>query len=159
MIYADFDFLEKVGSIQKELILIETYIKSLDEQKFAVQSIELDEQKFAVQSIELNEKIKANFIEYPTSDETQRVWEAHKVAADIHYIVAGEEMIDIGNDLQAEDYHEEEDYYLLHGKKNRSIRMSKGQFLILFPDEAHKTGVQIDGVSTKIKKIVFKIRM
>jgi uncharacterized protein, YhcH/YjgK/YiaL family len=106
------------------------------------------------------EGIKANFLSYDTAPATEREWEAHRKHIDLHYVLKGNEQIDLAKSTQLspQPYHEEDDFYLLHGKKEMSVLLSAGQFLLLEPDEAHKTGIFISQ-SESIQKIVFKIKV
>ncbi|WP_369596889.1 YhcH/YjgK/YiaL family protein [Enterococcus sp. 5B3_DIV0040] len=72
----------------------------------------------------------------------------------------GNEQIDLATStkLSPQPYHEADDFYLLHGEKEMSVLLSAGQFLLLEPDKAHKTGISIDK-SERIQKIVFKIKV
>lgn len=114
--------------------------------------------EFKCQSVQLNEWITANFLEYETSTREERVWEAHKEHFDLHYLMAGQEWIDLdaSNSLEKGEYHKEDDYYLLYGSHTESCELSAGQFMLLDLEEAHRTG--INEHKTVVKKIVFKIR-
>lgn len=100
-------------------------------------------------------------LEYETKNETECLWEAHKKYLDIHYIIEGEEIIDIAqtdtmSPTMAFDY--KNDYQLFEGKKQQSIILRKGDFLALYPNECHKTAIKIT-TPTSVKKIVFKIML
>lgn len=87
-------------------------------------------------------------------------FENHKKFIDVHYILEGEEIVmieDINHLEEVTDYNSKEDYqlYKSHTAKNQ-VRLRKGDILILFPGEAHKTGGIIEEAST-IKKVVYKI--
>lgn len=114
---------------------------------------------FEVKQVRINENICANFLEYDTATRDERVWEAHKVDFDLHYMYDGEEMIDLAdpNHMKKEDYHEEDDYYLLHGVEEEIVILKAGELLLLTPNEPHRTGIRI--TKKKVRKIVFKIRV
>lgn len=96
-------------------------------------------------------------IEYTTKNSEQGLWEAHRRYLDIHVILEGEELVeiaDISNMTSTKDY--EDDYELFSGAKDFSVSLVPGDFLVLFPNEVHKTGVKITD-TTAVKKIVFKL--
>lgn len=132
--------------IQTELAVIKQFIE------------EHQAESFTKKQVVINENIKANFLEYQTKEAAEQIWEAHKKDIDIHYMVKGEEIIALGDHLEAGEYHEEEDYYLLQEAPSQEIRLQKGQLLVLFTEEAHKTGGQIHEKASLIQKIVFKVR-
>ncbi|MBO6423009.1 YhcH/YjgK/YiaL family protein [Enterococcus gallinarum] len=134
------------SELQKKLIEIAKFIQKLSD--------------FEVGSRVVNDKIKANFLSYDTVPDVEREWEAHRKHIDLHYIIKGNEQIDLAasTNLSPQPYHEVDDFYLLRGKKEMSVLLSVGQFLLLEPDKAHKTGISIDK-SERIQKIVFKIKV
>lgn len=96
-------------------------------------------------------------IEYTTKISEEGLWEAHRKYLDIHVILEGEELVeiaDISNMTSTKDY--EDDYELFSGEKDFSVNVVPGDFLVLFPNEVHKTGVKITD-ATAVKKIVFKL--
>lgn len=96
-------------------------------------------------------------IEYTTKNSEEGLWEAHRRYLDIHVILEGEELVeiaDISNMISTKDY--EDDYELFTGEKDFSVNVVPGDFLVLFPNEVHKTGVKIKD-ATAVKKIVFKL--
>jgi len=126
----------------KAIPIISSFIKGLTE--------------FKVQSVVITENISANFLSYQTGDECDRVWEAHKLHYDAHYMFEGKESIDFSSKLsEMGDYHLEEDYYLLQGLSEYSEQLLTGQWLFIDTEEAHRTGI---GNGNQVKKIVFKIR-
>lgn len=96
-------------------------------------------------------------IEYTTKESNDGLWEAHRKYLDIHVILEGVEVVeiaDISNMTSTKDY--EDDYELFSGKKDYSVTLIPGDFLVLFPNEVHKTGVKVND-ATAVKKIVFKL--
>lgn len=101
-----------------------------------------------------------NVIEYQTTDEANRIWEAHKDYLDIHVVVAGAEGIyhSFIDNMQVGDYHKNEDYLEITGNKENVIQLSPDQLLVLYPEDTHKTGVKVDK-ETLVKKGVFKVKI
>lgn len=94
-----------------------------------------------------------------TTVESECLWEAHRKYLDVHYILKGSETIFINDLLNMEStipYHEEHDYQLFTGDKLLSLQMEENYFLVLFPNEVHKTNI-MGASSNSIEKVVFKI--
>jgi len=100
-------------------------------------------------------------LEYSTKDETSCLWEAHQKFADIHYILEGEEIVNVAEKQKMKptmEFDYENDYQLFEGKKEQSLVLREGDFLVLYPNECHQTGVKV--IETIfVKKIVFKIKL
>lgn len=144
MLYGNWKELTRVD-IQKSFNVILDYLSNLSEFKEGTEIV--------------SENIRANFLSYVTTTPSNRFWEAHKKNIDLHYIFSGTEQIDLSphNKLVSDEYHEDDDYYLLYGEKEASIVLNKGDFLLLLPGEAHRTGI-CTHENEKIQKIVFKIK-
>ena len=101
-----------------------------------------------------------NIIEYDTTDEENRIWEAHKSYLDIHVVVVGVERIfhSFIENMKTGKYHEEDDYLEIDGTKENIINLSSNQLLVFYPEDTHKTGVKVDQSMT-VKKGVFKIKL
>ena len=88
-------------------------------------------------------------------------FEAHKKYIDIQYIIQGEEQIGvwgIENFSQITNYDEEKDIVFLEQNKSgmpEFITMKEKEFLILYPNDAHKPSVSIK-TPIYVKKIVIK---
>lgn len=118
---------------------------------------DLEKAEFKSGRFEINENKEFGIdLEYHTKEESEGLWEAHRQYLDIHVILEGEEIIhinDISKMKSSRDY--EPDYELFEGEKDLSIKLVKGEFLVLFPHEVHKTGVKCSE-SSLIKKKVYK---
>lgn len=100
-------------------------------------------------------------LEYVTKAPEEGLWEAHQNYLDVHLILDGEEKVyvsDLRNCKPTMKYDRENDYQLFDGKMENEITLKKGSFLVLFPNEVHKTGVKTQE-SVQVKKIVFKIEL
>ena len=74
-----------------------------------------------------------------TGDPAQKKFEAHRKFIDIHYIVSGEEEFGYSNVdrlTTTTPYNEQGDCEMLEGEI-RSIRLKKGDFCMVFPEDAH----------------------
>lgn len=99
-----------------------------------------------------------NIVEYETIDVENRFWEAHKNYLDLHLMLDGKEQIDvnfIGN-MEEKEFVEKDDFLPLEGDKNGHVILEKDDFLICYPNDAHRTAVKVNNPK-KIKKAIFKI--
>ena len=89
-------------------------------------------------------------------------YEVHDHYIDLQVMLDGEEKVlcDWRENLQpAMPYNEQDDaLFLKDGKGNIEFTFSKGQFMILYPWDAHKPSMAIDGPAP-IKKLVFKVKL
>ena len=99
-----------------------------------------------------------NIVNYHTKNESECMWEAHKQYLDIHYIISGTEKIKIANvdKMNLDQYFEESDYLKLDGTATGEIDLNEGDYLILFFEDAHMTGISVDE-TTSVKKAIFKV--
>jgi len=131
-----------------------------------------EELKIFLASFDLNAFKKGKFdingeqlfgigLEYNTKLAEECLWEAHQKYIDIHMILEGEEKIyinDISNTKLTKTYDKKDDYALFEGEKKDSILLKSGEFLILYPNEVHKTSIISKHHPEKVNKIVFKLR-
>ncbi len=97
---------------------------------------------------------------YTTKSKEDGLWEAHRKYLDIHYILSGSEIVDVSDisTMQpSNDY--TDDYQLFEGNSQLSIVLNRGDFLVLYPNEVHKTGISPDGKNREVEKIVFKQKL
>ena len=85
-------------------------------------------------------------------------FEAHRRYLDIHIMVEGEERVDMNRpeDLKLTDAQEGNDFYAYQGESWHSTVLKPGEFLVVFPGDAHRIKVQVDGPKT-VSKAVFKV--
>lgn len=96
--------------------------------------------------------------EYETKPREDVLYEAHRQYIDIQYIVCGVEYIGyqyIGALKEEIPYDNHKDIIFYTGEGNL-VQVGKNNFVILFPDDAHKPCVSVDKIE-KVKKVVFKI--
>lgn len=102
----------------------------------------------------------ANIDSYETKPENGALFEAHKKYIDLQVIMTGEEKIGWASPdaLKPDgDFNEEKDIGFFNGAEDSWITVKNGNFVILFPEDAHKPCITVDGNSKFVKKIVFKI--
>lgn len=105
-------------------------------------------------------RLFVNMVEYETVGAEECFWEAHKNYLDIHLMLSGEEQIDLNfvPNMEVKDYVPEDDFLPMEGAKNGSVILGKGDFLICYPSDAHRTAVAVKEPE-KIKKAIFKVRI
>ena len=95
---------------------------------------------------------------YETIPQEESFFEAHRRYLDIHIMVEGEERMDVNRpeDLTLTEAQEGNDFYAYQGESWHSAVLRPGAFLVVFPGDAHRIKVQVDGPRT-VSKAVFKV--
>jgi len=107
------------------------------------------------------DNLYVNVAEYTTVKREERFWEAHKKYIDVHMIIEGKESIDVSfcDDMQIKSFDENRDFVELTGEEKATVNLiNKGDFLICYPEDAHRTAI-ICQQSQTIKKAIFKIKL
>lgn len=102
-----------------------------------------------------------NIENYATVKREDRFWEAHRKYIDVHMIIEGEESIDVSfcDNMQIKSFDEQRDFVELIGKEQATVNLlNKGDFLICYPEDAHRTAIMYKE-SKVIKKAIFKIKL
>lgn len=88
------------------------------------------------------------------------IYETHRKFIDIHYILSGSQVFgccDPSRLTVTEEYDEEKEYEFLKGKGDL-IEMSEGDFIIVFPEDAHNIIIDFDD-SRELVTVVAKVRI
>ncbi len=87
-------------------------------------------------------------------------WEAHRRYADIQAIFEGREAMfwESLDRTDPGDYLEEKDFVPLEVESWVDVEVPAGQFMVFFPEDAHRPGIEIPGVEPVVK-IVVKVRL
>lgn len=105
-----------------------------------------------------NETVYANVQTYETKD--QAPYERHHKYIDIQYMIDGTERIgvcDYTNCSVEEPYQEEKDIEFMSCKNEEEFHtLSAGEFLIFYPQDAHKPSLKTDKRKI-VKKVVIKV--
>ena len=104
--------------------------------------------------------LKSISLEYETKDFDLTKFENHHENIDIHFLIEGSECIGLKNvsDLVPETaYDENNDFQLFKGEPVEQVVLRAGEFLLLFPGEAHVTGGKVGKNSSAVKKRVYKV--
>ena len=107
----------------------------------------------------IEKKLFCNPVSLVSKPESECIYEAHRKYSDLHYIVSGVERIatsDITALTSKVPYSEEKDIEFLTGEADGYYDLKPGQFMVCFPNDAHKVAIMKDQPA-KIQKIVFKI--
>lgn len=97
---------------------------------------------------------------YPTVPDEESFFEAHERYLDIHIMLEGSERIEIASPADLEQYEAkpENDFWAYRGTGRHSVVLSPGEFLVVFPDDAHKLKMRVDGPAA-VTKAVFKVKV
>ena len=106
------------------------------------------------------EEIFALVQEYITKNEEEKNWESHEKYIDIQLIVEGKEIMGYAKvgDLEVkEDSRPEKDFITYKETlMGSNIKFTKDDYVIFFPEDAHKPCCAL-GECSKVKKIVVKV--
>ncbi|MGC9195398.1 MAG: YhcH/YjgK/YiaL family protein [Syntrophobacteraceae bacterium] len=98
---------------------------------------------------------------YETSSDSRGIFEIHRNHVDIHVVLEGEEKIEISlsSDLkQIGDYEEATDRAILTAPKDRAaLALRPGCFAVIYPNEAHRPGCDLNG-KVAVRKMVVKVK-
>lgn len=106
------------------------------------------------------ERLFVNIVEYTTTTFENRFWEAHRDYLDVHVMLDGAEQIDVNfiENMEQKPFVPADDFLPMDGKKKGDFILEKGDFLICYPNDAHRTAVQINEAKA-IKKAIFKVKV
>jgi biofilm protein TabA len=95
--------------------------------------------------------------QYATKPQEAGKWEAHRQYIDLQYIVEGTEQIGVANlgRLIPGEYDFAKDFLPLSGQGD-FLTLAAGEFILLYPDDAHMPGLSV-GMSGEVTKAVVKI--
>ena len=97
---------------------------------------------------------------YETVTEEESFFEAHQKYLDIHIMLSGSERVEIAppEKLTEFDRVEANDFYAYRGEGDYRLVLSPGDFLVVFPNDAHRIKMRVNGPET-VTKAVFKVRI
>jgi len=117
-------------------------------------------QEFEPGNIDIYRGIYASVSTYETKKSCDAKIECHRSSIDIQMVLSGEERIGVCSRKQCSVVHEyntEKDIEFLTGVPD-FIRLTKSNFAVFFPQDAHMPGIRLDDSRADfVKKIVFKI--
>ena len=97
---------------------------------------------------------------YQTLPEEETFFEAHRKYLDIHLMLRGSERVEIAPPecLTEFDRVEENDFYAYRGQGDYKLTLTPGNFLVVFPGDAHRIKMRLDSPET-VSKVVFKVKI
>ncbi len=97
---------------------------------------------------------------YETIRDEESFFEAHEKFLDIHLMMDGSERVEVAPPDTLEQFQSvpENDFYAYRGEGHYKMVLSPGDFLVVFPADAHKIKMQVDG-PCPVTKAVFKIKV
>ncbi|AYM01701.1 YhcH/YjgK/YiaL family protein [Levilactobacillus yiduensis] len=150
MIYDTIKGFEENNLYDAKTKLVLDYVKNNDISTLEVGSHKIDGDNFYV-----------NVLSYDTESETNRSWESHDKYIDVHVLASGTEGLALNDtaNMKREEYNIKKDKATLTGDKNVSLTLRPGQILICYPEDGHKTGIQVTEQPSHLKKCVFKVKL
>ncbi len=106
------------------------------------------------------DEVYATRFTYETVPEEESFFEAHRKYLDIHIMVDGSEGVEVAppGALTEFDRTEANDFYAYRGPAHYRLTLSPGDFLVVFPNDAHRIKMQLNAPET-VSKVVFKVRI
>ena len=108
--------------------------------------------------VDIVDGVYATRFTYETVPEGEAFFEAHRLYLDIHLMLSGSERVEIASPAALEQFGCQGDFYAYRGQGRHSLVLSPGDFLVVFPDDAHKIKMRVDGPET-VTKAVFKVKI
>lgn len=102
------------------------------------------------------ENIFINVNEYETRELKDAIFEYHRKYIDVQLLLEGEEEIGIASPEALEVFDQNGDFWGCKGTPDQRVILFPGSFAVLFPEDAHRCGVEVHGI-THVKKVVFKV--
>lgn len=101
-----------------------------------------------------------NCFDYETIPEEESFYEAHERYGDIHIMLRGKEKVCIAHPDELEEFQRipENDFIAYRGEARHTLILRPGTFLVVFPGDAHKIKMQVDGAEP-VRKAVFKFKL
>ena len=101
-----------------------------------------------------------NCFDYETIPEEESFYEAHELYGDIHIMTKGCEKVCISRPDELTEFERipENDFVAYRGEAAHTMILRPGTFLVVFPGDAHKIKMQVDGPEP-VRKAVFKFKL
>lgn len=147
MIYGTISRLDRFGPLEPGVLRALEYARSHDLSPLEKGRHEVD-----------GDALYFNVAEYTTGPSGEKAYEAHRAYIDVHYMIRGEEQIEVAfvSRMERGEYQPEGDYLPVSGAAAARAVLREGDFLVCYPEDGHKPGVQIDAPRA-IKKAIFKV--
>lgn len=152
MIYDKIENIENYKGIDPRLYKALEHIKNNDFSTSVPGYNEIDEDNLFYNFVE---EAQTNLLENSS-------FEAHRLYADIHVDIEGEETVYISDisAMKAEtEYDAQGDYLMMSGPRQVEVRLQPGYFAVCLPNDIHMPMVATDGCVGKIKKAIYKVKL
>lgn len=146
--------------IKDQLINAETYYALSDNLKKgfewlkAQDLVNIKPDKYSI----YGERVFANVQEYNTKDEAK--YETHRKYIDIQYMIRGSEFVGVlakSDCKTCVEYNSETDLEFMDNlKKDEYVSLNEGEFVVLFPHDAHKPSIN-PAEKLFVKKVIVKV--
>ena len=142
------DYFDEIPALKKVEVYMKDFIKNGQEDG----TYEID-----------GRRVFAMIQSYRTKPQTsEMMFEAHRKYIDLQYIASGIEKIRWAKlssvDMVREEYSKGGDIAFYEGDALFDFTLTKGTFLLLYPEDAHLPGLSAEK-DAQVRKIVFKIMM
>ena len=111
----------------------------------------------------VNDDFYYSVLEYMTKSEDEAKLESHRKYVDIQIIVKGEERMDIADVSRLtikENYNPDDDVMFWNiPERMARLTLKAGDYIILYPENAHRGAIQVGGESQRVLKIVGKVKL
>ena len=138
------------SSVSRRLAGALSYLETVSADMFEEETVEIEGQDvYAMHQL------------YETKSEEGRLYESHVTYIDVQCVLRGSEVIrvrDAGDLDVTTAYNAENDVTLYQLDDGTDVRLVSGDFVVLFPHDAHVPQLQTDRPS-QVKKIVIKVRV
>ncbi len=94
--------------------------------------------------------------DYETLPHAETFFESHRRYLDIHVMVRGSEIIEIAHPAGLQEFEHKGDFWGYHGEAEQQVLLKPGDFLVVFPGDAHRLKIKTGEIET-VSKVVFKI--
>ena len=152
MIYGRLTDRERYSFLDKNILKVLDFAESVSKESFTKGRRELD-----------GERLFVNFAEYDTHERAGALTEAHRKYIDVFVMVEGEETVcvkptDRLSHITKEYAEDIEALLALTDDDASRIRLCEGDFLVLYPEDAHAPAIFADGPS-HVKKLIGKVML
>lgn len=86
-------------------------------------------------------------------------YESHKQYLDIQVVTQGQERVDIAHPDHLTQNQHQGDFYGYTGEADQSVILRPGNFLIVFPGDAHRLKIAVNAPGEAFTRVVFKIKV
>lgn len=94
-----------------------------------------------------------------TVPEEETFFEAHRKYLDIQVVIRGQERVQIAHPSTLTLTEHRDDFYGYTGTGEQTVVLRPGNFLIVFPGDAHRLKMPVEAPGEQFTRVVFKIKV